>query len=228
MGKDRVRELILAPSVLSADFGRLGEQVAAVERAGARLVHLDVMDGHFVPNLTLGPPVVQAVDRITSLPLDVHLMIEEPDRYLEPFRQAGADWISVHVEAARHLHRTLARIRELGARPGVVLNPATPISLLADALPLVDYVLVMSVNPGFGGQRFIPSALGKIEALRAEIGRRGLPAVIEVDGGVDEGNAADLVRAGADILVAGNAVFGRGDPAENTRSLISRMREGLE
>jgi ribulose-phosphate 3-epimerase len=131
------------------------------------------------------------------------------------------------VEAARHLHRTLARIRELGARPGVVLNPATPIGHLADALPLVDYVLVMSVNPGFGGQRFIPSALGKIEALRAEIGRRGLPAVIEVDGGVDEGNAADLVRAGADILVAGNAVFGRGNPADNTRALLSRMREGL-
>ncbi len=215
---------VLSPSLLSADFGNLRDQVRAVERAGAGAIHLDVMDGHFVPNLTIGPAVVRAVDRICSLPLDVHLMIEEPDRYLEAFRESGADWISVHVEAVHHLHRTVARIRQLGASPGVVLNPATPLVELEEILEDVDFVLLMSVNPGFGGQVFIPSALAKVAALRKILARRGLGARIEVDGGVDAGNAADLVRAGADILVAGNAVFGKGDPAGNARRLLRCMR----
>ena len=216
---------VLSPSLLSADFGNLAEQVRAVERGGAGAIHLDVMDGHFVPNLTIGPPVVKAVDRISSLPLDVHLMIEEPDRYLEMFRESGADWISVHVEAARHLNRTVTQIRKLGASPGVVLNPATPLTELEGILEEVDFVLLMSVNPGFGGQAFIPSALDRVAALRKNIAGRGLRTRIEVDGGVDAGNAADLVRAGADILVAGNAVFGKGDPAENSRRLLRCMRE---
>jgi len=216
---------VLSPSLLSADFGNLAEQVRAVERGGAGAIHLDVMDGHFVPNLTIGPPVVKAVDRISSLPLDVHLMIEEPDRYLDAFREAGADWISVHVEAVHHLHRTVTRIRQLGASPGVVLNPATPLVELEEILEDVDFVLLMSVNPGFGGQSFIPSSLSKVAALKKIITGRGLGTRIEVDGGVDAENAADLVRAGADILVAGNAIFGKGDPVENARRLLRRMRE---
>jgi len=223
-GTEKGRTL-LAPSVLSADFARLGEQVRCVEDAGAGLIHLDVMDGHFVPNLTIGPPVVEAVHRITSLPLDVHLMVEEPDRYLEAFREAGADWISVHVEAVSHLHRCVSRIRELGARPGVVLNPATPLSLLDDILEYVDHVLLMSVNPGFGGQSFIPSVLRKVASLREMLGLRGLGTRIEVDGGVTLANAADLVCVGADVLVAGSALFGRGDPGENCRAILTRMRE---
>ena len=223
-GSERGRTL-LAPSVLSADFARLGEQVRCVEDAGAGLIHLDVMDGHFVPNLTIGPLVVEAVHRITSLPLDVHLMIEEPDRYLEAFRNAGADWISVHVEAVSHLHRCVSRIRELGARPGVVLNPATPLSHLDDILEYVDQVLLMSVNPGFGGQSFIPSVLRKVASLREMLGLRGLETRIEVDGGVTLANAADLVRAGADVLVAGAALFAKGDPGENCRGILTRMRE---
>jgi ribulose-phosphate 3-epimerase len=225
MAKRSRGRTVLSPSLLSADFGNLAEAVRAVERAGAGAIHLDVMDGHFVPNLTIGPPVVKAVDRISSLPLDVHLMIEEPDRYLEAFRESGADWISVHVEAVHHLHRTVSRIRQLGASPGVVLNPATPLSTLEEILESVDFVLLMSVNPGFGGQAFIPSALAKVAALKKMIARRRIKARIEVDGGVDAGNAAALVRAGADILVAGNAIFGKGDPAENARGLLRRMRE---
>ncbi|HEV8374826.1 MAG TPA: ribulose-phosphate 3-epimerase [Candidatus Polarisedimenticolia bacterium] len=215
----------LCPSILSADFARLGEQVRAVEQGGAQAIHLDVMDGHFVPNLTLGPAVVKAIDRITALPLDVHLMILQPDLYLEAFREAGADWISVHVEAERHLHRTVSRIRELGAKAGVVLNPATPLASLTEILHEVDFILIMSVNPGFGGQAFIPAALDKVAALRALIETRKLETLIEVDGGVGLENAAELVRAGADILVAGNAVFGKGDPEANTRDLLRRMRE---
>jgi ribulose-phosphate 3-epimerase len=215
----------LCPSILSADFARLGEQVRAVEQGGAQAIHLDVMDGHFVPNLTLGPAVVKAIDRITALPLDVHLMIFQPDLYLEAFREAGADWISVHVEAERHLHRTVSRIRELGAKAGVVLNPATPLASLTEILHEVDFILIMSVNPGFGGQAFIPAALDKVAALRALIETRKLETLIEVDGGVGLENAAELVRAGADILVAGNAVFGKGDPEANTRDLLRRMRE---
>ena len=217
---------VLSPSLLSADFGILAEQVRAVEQGGAGAIHLDVMDGHFVPNLTIGPPVVKAVDRITDLPLDVHLMIEEPDRFLEAFREAGADWISVHQEAVPHLHRTVARIRELGASPGVVLNPATPLVMLEDILESVDLVLLMSVNPGFGGQAFISSILRRIASLRETLVRKRLERVrIEVDGGVGPSNASDLVRAGAEILVAGNAIFGKGDPAANARDLLARMRE---
>jgi len=214
----------LSPSILSANFARLDSEVKSVEQGGAAAIHLDVMDGHFVPNLTIGPAIVQAVDRITALPLDVHLMIEEPDRYLQSFRDAGADWISVHFEAVPHLHRTVTRIRELGASPGVVLNPATPILLLHDILEFVDFILLMSVNPGFGGQTFIPTVLSKVSDLKELISSRGLSARIEVDGGVGPENAAELIRAGADILVAGNAIFGKGDPAENARELLLRMR----
>jgi ribulose-phosphate 3-epimerase len=225
MASQTAGKAILAPSVLSSDFGILAEQVRAVEQGGAGAIHLDVMDGHFVPNLTIGPVVVQAVDRITPLPLDVHLMIEQPDRYLESFREAGADWISVHVEAVTHLHRTVCRIREIGASPGVVLNPATPLAALEEILEFADFVLLMSVNPGFGGQAFIPSVLRKVEALREMVRGRGLTTRIEVDGGIGGENAGDLVRAGAGILVAGNAVFGKGDPAQNVRRLLEAMRE---
>jgi ribulose-phosphate 3-epimerase len=216
----------LCPSLLSANFARLEGEVQAVELGGAGAIHLDVMDGHFVPNLTIGPAIVKAVDRITSLPLDVHLMIEQPDRFLQAFRDAGADWISVHLEAVPHLHRTVTRIRELGASPGVVLNPATPLSFLRDILEYVDFVLLMSVNPGFGGQVFIPAILSKVAELKEILSQRGLGVRIEVDGGVDAGNAATLVRAGADVLVAGNAVFGQGDPTQNARDILRRMREG--
>jgi ribulose-phosphate 3-epimerase len=218
---------LLCPSLLSANFARLESEVSAVELGGADAIHLDVMDGHFVPNLTIGPAIVKAVDRVTTLPLDAHLMIQEPDRFLQIFRDAGADWISVHLEVAPHLHRTVTRIRELGASPGVVLNPATPLGLLHDILEYVDFVLLMSVNPGFGGQTFIPSVLSKVRDLKETILRRALEVRIEVDGGVGPENAADLVRAGADILVAGNAIFGKGDPTENARDLLRRMRGEL-
>jgi ribulose-phosphate 3-epimerase len=217
--------VLLCPSLLSANFARLEEEVRAVERGGAGALHLDVMDGHFVPNLTIGPAVVEAVHRVTSLPLDVHLMIESPDSFLEAFRGSGANWISVHVETVIHLHRTVHRIRELGASPGVVLNPATPLSMLEEILDSVDYVLLMSVNPGFGGQAFIPSSFRKVRALREMLDRRGLASRIEVDGGVGLDNAAELVREGARLLVAGNAVFGKGDPCANARELLRRMRE---
>lgn len=225
MAERKPGRTVLAPSVLSADFARLEEAVRSVERGGAGAIHLDVMDGHFVPNLTIGPAVVKAVDRVTTLPLDVHLMIEEADRYLEAFREAGADWISVHLEAVPHLHRTVTRIRELGGRPGVVLNPATPLGSLEGILEFTDFILLMSVNPGFGGQAFIPATVGKVAALRKTIAGRKLKVRIEVDGGIEAANAGDLVRAGADVLVAGNAVFGKGDPAENARALLARMRE---
>jgi ribulose-phosphate 3-epimerase len=212
--------MILAPSILSADFGRLAEEIQAAERGGAGLVHVDVMDGHFVPNLTVGPAVVKAVRRGTRLPIDVHLMIEEPDRYLEAFRDAGADWISVHVEAVPHLQRTVAQLRQRGASPGVVLNPSTPLLSLEEILPEVDYVLVMSVNPGFGGQAFLPASVDKVRRLAAQIGSRALPVRIEVDGGIDAGNARSLVEAGAEILVAGNAVFGQGQAERDARRII--------
>jgi ribulose-phosphate 3-epimerase len=228
MAKRSPGKTILSPSLLSADFGNLAEQVRAVERGGAGAIHLDVMDGHFVPNLTIGPFVVKAVDRITALPLDVHLMIQEPDRYLEAFREAGADWISVHQESTPHLNRTATRIRELGASPGVVLNPSTPLATLDNILEFVDFVLLMSVNPGFGGQAFLPSVLSKVASLRAIVASKRLDVRIEVDGGIGTANAADLVRAGADILVAGNAIFGKGDPAENARELLHKMREAEE
>jgi len=207
----------IAPSILAADFSRLGEQVATVAGAGADFIHIDVMDGHFVPNITMGPLVVSAVKRVTTVPLDVHLMITNPDQYLEAFAQAGAATISVHVEATVHLHRTLSRIRQLGARAGVAINPATPLDAIGEVFDLLDQVIVMSVNPGFGGQSFIPRSIERIADLRARLG--GRPVDIEVDGGVDETNAATLIRAGASILVAGNSVFGAPDPAAATRAL---------
>jgi ribulose-phosphate 3-epimerase len=212
--------VILAPSILSADFARLAEQIAAAERGGARAVHVDVMDGHFVPNLTVGPAIVKSLARATRLPLDCHLMIENAERYLDAFADAGAGWISVHVEALPHLQRALAQIRARGVRAGVALNPSTPLSALEEVLPELDYVLVMSVNPGFSGQSFLPSAIAKIRRLRDEIARRGLEVVIEVDGGIDETNVRAVVEAGASVVVAGNAVFGRPDPEAAARGLL--------
>jgi len=212
-----VRPIRIAPSILAADFARLGEQVTAVAQAGAGVIHVDVMDGHFVPNITMGPLVVQALSRIVSVPLDVHLMITDPDRYLDSFVQAGAGILSVHVEATVHLHRTLTRIRELGVRAGVAINPATPLSALSEVLDLIDQVIVMSVNPGFGGQSFIPRSVERVAALRALLADR--PVDIEVDGGVDLGNARTLVQAGATMLVAGASIFGRPDPAAATVAL---------
>jgi ribulose-phosphate 3-epimerase len=213
----------LAPSILSADFARLGEEIAAVEKAGARLLHLDVMDGHFVPNLTIGPMVVAAVRRVTGLPLDVHLMIEDPDRYIESFARAGADMISVHQEATPHLHRTVAWIRACGAAPGVVLNPATPLTALHEILPDLDFVLLMSVNPGFGGQRFIPATIRKTAILRSMIDASAPGVRIEVDGGIGPDNIADLRDAGAEFFVAGSAVFDGVDPGRRARDLVARL-----
>ena len=216
--------MILCPSILSADFGRLADEIAAAERGGAGAVHVDVMDGHFVPNITVGPPVVKAVRKATALPIDVHLMIENADRYLDAFADAGASWITLHVEAVPHLERAVARLKERGVRPGVALNPATPISSLDEILPELGYVLVMSVNPGFSGQRFIPASLDKVRRLSAQIEARGLSAVIEVDGGVDGSNIRSLAEAGAEVFVAGNAVYGGGDPESATRRLIEAAR----
>ncbi len=215
---------LLAPSILSADFSRLAEEIRAVEGAGVEMLHLDVMDGHFVPNITIGPPVVQAIRRATRLRLDAHLMIENADRFVDAFADAGADMISVHQEACPHLHRTLGAIRARGCEAGVVLNPATPIEALADILPEVDYVLLMSVNPGWGGQSFIPHVRGKIAALRDRIDHLGAAARIEVDGGVTRDNIADLAKAGADMIVAGSAVFGEEDPGAAARDLIAELR----
>jgi ribulose-phosphate 3-epimerase len=216
--------MILAPSILSSDYARLGEEVAAAARGGATLVHVDVMDGHFVPNITLGPPIVASLHKATPLPLDVHLMIENADRYLQAFVDAGAAWISLHQEAVPHLQRQVAFLRERGVRAGVAVNPATPLATLDEILPELDYVLVMSVNPGFGGQKFIPAALDKIRRLRRVIQDRGLKAQIEVDGGVDVGNIRSLVDAGAEVLVAGSAVFGQGDPEAAARRLLEAAR----
>jgi ribulose-phosphate 3-epimerase len=209
----------IAPSILSADFAELGRAVAAVERGGADLIHVDVMDGHFVPNITIGPPVVKAMKRVATCPLDVHLMIEQPERYVDDFIGAGADMLSVHVEAARHLHRTIAHIKSRGIRAGAVLNPATPVAALQEIAVDLDFVLVMSVNPGFGGQEFIPQSLGKVRSVRELLARAGSSAPIEIDGGIDQSNAADVVAAGATILVAGNAIFGAADPEAATRAL---------
>jgi ribulose-phosphate 3-epimerase len=203
-----MRELLIAPSILSADFARLGDAVAQAEQGGADWIHVDVMDGHFVPNITIGVPVVAALRKVTRLPLDVHLMIERPDRYVEAFARAGADWLTVHVEAERHLHRTVQAIRQHGAKAGVSLNPATPASALDEILPYVDLVLVMSVNPGFGGQQFIESSVAKIDAIRRAIDERGLDLRLEVDGGIAPATIRPVVDAGADVVVAGAAVYG--------------------
>lgn len=209
----------IAPSILSADFSRLGEEIQAVERGGATILHVDVMDGHFVPNLTVGLPVVKSLSQATNLPIDAHLMISEPGRYAEQFVEAGAKMVSVHVEADAHLHRTLSSIRSAGAAAGVVINPATPVESLSEALPYADYVLVMSVNPGFGGQRFIETSLDKVRRLRRLIQERGLTTRIEIDGGVDLNNIAAVVSAGAEIIVAGSAVFSTKDPEAAVRNL---------
>ena len=211
--------LRIAPSILSADFAALGAAVDAAEAGGADLIHIDVMDGHFVPNLTIGPLVVEALARVARVPLDVHLMIMDPDRYLDAFADAGAAMISVHVETVIHLHRTIDAIKKRGVQAGAVLNPATPVSALDEIARDLDFALVMTVNPGFGGQSLIPGSEAKIERMRRLFDAVGNPAAIEVDGGVDCSNAARMVRAGADILVAGAAVFGTSDPAAATRAL---------
>lgn len=198
----------IAPSILSADFTKLGEEVRAVAENGADAIHIDVMDGHFVPNLTFGAPIVAAVRRVTALPLDVHLMIEQPERYLEQFVRAGADMLTVHVETCPHLHRTLQTIHDLGVKAGVALNPHTPFELIREILPDVERVLVMTVNPGFGGQRLIPRTLDKVAQIRGAITALGLPIELGVDGGVDRNTINDLARSGADVFVAGNAIFG--------------------
>jgi ribulose-phosphate 3-epimerase len=215
----------LAPSILSADFARLADEIHAAEAGGAALIHLDVMDGHFVPNLTIGPPVVASVRKTTKLPLDCHLMIENPDLFIPAFRDAGADWISVHQEACVHLHRTLDHIKQHDCLAGVVINPATPVETLIDILDMVDYVLVMSVNPGFGAQKFIRHSLKKIAKLATMRNELGLNFRIEVDGGVSLQTVGDVVRAGAEVLVAGNAVFGSGDPKEQAQKLIRAAME---
>ena len=215
----------LAPSILSADFARLGEQVRAAGEGGATVIHVDIMDGHFVPNLTIGPPVVKSLRKVTKLPLDCHLMIENPDEFIPAVADAGVDWISVHQEACRHLNRTLHLIKNHGCLAGVVINPATPVDMLAEVLDIVDYVLVMSVNPGFGGQKFIPSTLHKMRRLAEIRGQRDLHYRIEVDGGVALDTVSDVVRAGAEILVAGNAVFGNGDPRQNAQALLKVATE---
>ncbi len=217
---------LLAPSLLSADFTRLGEELRMVEGSGAQVVHVDIMDGRFVPNITIGLPVVESLRKATALPLDCHLMIVEPLRYAAEFVKAGADWVSVHQEADPHLHRTLAAIRQAGGQAGVVLNPGTPVETLVDLVGEFDFVLLMSVNPGFGGQAFIPRVLDKVRRLDALRTERGVPFLIEVDGGVGPKNAADLVRAGADCLVAGNAFFKAEDPKAAARGLLQAMAEG--
>ncbi len=211
--------VLIAPSILSADFASLGREIAAAERGGADLIHVDIMDGHFVPNLTMGPPVVRSLSKVAKVPLDIHLMIDEPDRFIEAFVLAGAAMISVHQEIVPHLHRTIQLIKQLGAKAGVAINPSTPVGTLEEIAGDVDHVLVMSVNPGFGGQTFIPRSESKIEAVRALLDRRGSRAPIEVDGGIDASNAARLIEAGATILVAGQSIFGTGDAEQATRDL---------
>jgi len=215
----------LAPSILSADFAHLAESVQRAAGGGASVIHVDIMDGHFVPNLTIGPPVVRSLRKVTSLPLDCHLMIENADQFIPDFVQAGADWISVHQEACVHLNRTLQHIKEHGAQAGVVINPATPVDTLTEVLDIVDYVLVMSVNPGFGGQKFIPSTLHKVRRLTHLRSERRLNFRIEIDGGVALDTIGDVVRSGAEILVAGNAVFGKGDPKVNAQNLLKAAHE---
>ncbi len=210
----------LAPSILSADFARLAEQVGAAVQGGATVVHFDVMDGHFVPNITIGPPVLQSLRKAVNVPIDCHLMIENPDAYIPAFAEAGANWISVHQEACVHLNRTLHLIKSHGCLAGVVINPATPVETLSEVLDVVDYVLVMSVNPGFGGQKFIPSTLEKVRKLVRLRNANGTNFRIEIDGGMALDTIGEAIRAGVEIVVAGNAVFGKGDPASNVQGLL--------
>ena len=215
----------LLPSILSADFAHLADQIAAAERGGGTAIHVDVMDGHFVPNMTLGPPVVASLRKATKLPLDCHLMIDNPNEYIAAFADAGANWVSVHYEACTHLHRTLEMIIHHGMKPGVVLNPATRVDLISEVLPMVHHVLIMSVNPGFGGQKFIPFSLDKVRQL-VEIRRNlRLKFRIEIDGGVAHDTVAAIVQAGAELLVAGNAVFGAGQPERDARALLAAARK---
>ncbi len=213
--------VLIAPSILSADFAALGQAIAAVERGGADLIHVDVMDGHFVPNITIGPPVVRSIKRVATVPLDVHLMIADPDRYIEAFAEAGAAMMSVHVEVLPHLHRTVQAIKALGAKAGVVVNPSTPVVALEEIAFDVDYVLVMSVNPGFGGQTFIPHSESKVRKVRALLDRCGNRAPVEIDGGIDRANVAGVVAAGASIIVAGSAIFHSPDAERATRDLMA-------
>lgn len=218
------RPILIAPSILSADFARLADEVAAVEQAGADLLHIDVMDGHFVPNLTVGPPIVKALKNVTKLPLDVHLMMTNADAFIPDFAKAGADYLTVHVEACPHLHRTIQSIKERGVKAGVTLNPATPVQALEEILPDVDLVLIMSVNPGFGGQQFIASCLNKVRTTRQMLDRIGSRALLEVDGGVKADNAATVLEAGADVLVAGSAIFSGRDYAATISALRMTKR----
>jgi ribulose-phosphate 3-epimerase len=221
MGMPSVKNIEIAPSILSADFSRLGEQIKAVERGGANILHFDVMDGHFVPNITIGLPVLKSLAGKTSLPIDAHLMISEPGRYATQFVDAGATMVSVHVEADPHLHRTLMSIRSAGAQAGVVLNPSTALAAIDEALLFADYVLVMSVNPGFGGQKFIPESIGKVRRLRQMIQERQVPVRIEIDGGIDRSNIETVVEAGAEIIVVGSAIFGTPDAETAVKELRS-------
>ena len=216
---------VLAPSILSADFSRLGEEVREAEAGGAAMIHVDVMDGHFVPNITIGPTVTAAVKKVTGLPVDCHLMIENPDRFVAEFVEAGADMLSVHLEAATHLHRTVHRIRELGAKAGVALNPSTPLTALSEILPEADFVLLMSVNPGFGGQKLIRPVLRKVRELREWIDRDGLDTRIEIDGGVTLDNLDEVAAAGVDMIVAGSAVFRSGDARSTADRFVRRLAE---
>jgi ribulose-phosphate 3-epimerase len=221
MGENTLKKI--APSILSADFSRLGEEVRAVEAAGADVIHVDVMDGHFVPNITIGPVVVEGLRKITALPLDTHLMIQEPDRFVEAFAQAGSNWITVHAEVCKDLHQTIKKIRELKVRPGVVINPETPLKVLDSVLGEIDLVLIMSVNPGFGGQGFIHSSLDKIGSLRKIIVQNGYPIEIEVDGGIKLDNIEGVSKAGGDIFVLGTGIFKTGNYKETVRQLREKI-----
>ena len=220
--QENLRVFDIAPSILSADFSRLYEEIRAIEEGGATVLHVDVMDGHFVPNITIGLPVVRSLRKVTEMTIDTHLMITEPGRYAVEFVRAGADMVSVHVEADVHLNRTLAAVREAGGKAGIAINPATPLVALEEALPYADFVLLMSVNPGFGGQKFVPTSKDKLRRLRRMIDERGLNVRIEIDGGIDAENISEIVEAGAEIIVAGSAVFGGGKPTEAVKTLIER------
>ena len=220
--QENLRVFEIAPSILSADFSRLAEEIQAIEDGGATVLHVDVMDGHFVPNITIGLPVVKSLRKATRMTIDTHLMISEPGRYAVEFVKAGADMVSVHVEADVHLNRTLVAIREAGGQAGIAINPATPLVALEEALPYADFVLLMSVNPGFGGQKFVPTSMDKLRRLRRMIDDRGLKVRIEIDGGIDADNISNIVEAGAEIIVAGSAVFSGGQPTEAVKTLIDR------